>query len=127
MAVVLHGTTRWRAEQIFARGPDPDFIEPGAGPQADPFQEFSTCLESGPFPFGTPQEYARRKAAMFPGEGGPAILAVDVPDEIIALAVDEEYFPLSQGVVQFDRGAGLDALRAAWSGLPKQIRSVEGP
>jgi hypothetical protein len=74
---------------------------------------------------GTPEEYARRKAALFPNEGGPVTLAVDVPDDILAVAVDP-YFPLSQGVVQFDPGAGLEELRAAWSTLWKEIRSV-GP
>jgi hypothetical protein len=73
---------------------------------------------------GTPEEYARRKAAGFPHEGGPAILAVDVPDDIIDLAVNE-FFPLSQGVVQFDEGAGLEELRTAWPTLPKEIRAVD--
>jgi hypothetical protein len=124
MAILLHGTTRHRAEQMRARGPDPNFVEPGGGPRAE---GFSTCLEAGPFPLGTPAEYARRKGAGFPDEGGPVILAVDVPDDIIALAVDPVYFPLSQGVVQFDEGAGLEELRTAWSGLSKQIESVETP
>jgi hypothetical protein len=123
MATLLHGTTRHRAEQILAGGPDPGFIEPGGGPRAE---GFSTCLELGPFPLGTPEEYARRKAAGFPDEGGPAILAVDVPDDIITLAVDEVYFPLSQGVVQFDEGTGLEELCAAWPALSKRIISVEG-
>jgi hypothetical protein len=70
--------------------------EPGGGTSAE---GFSTFLQSGPFPLGTPAEYARRKAAGFPNERGPAILAVDVPEDIIALAVDEVYCPLSQGVV----------------------------
>jgi hypothetical protein len=122
MAILLHGTTRRRAEGILAWGPDPDFMEPGGGTRAE---GFSTCLESGPFPLGTAQEYAWGKAASFPNEGGPAILVVDVPDEIIALAIDEVYFPLSQGIVQFDEGAGLEELRAIWSMLSKQIVSVE--
>jgi hypothetical protein len=121
MATLLHGTTRYRAEQIMAGGPDPDFMEPGGGMRAE---GFSTCLRAGPFPLGTPEDYARRKAAAFPAEGGPAILAVDVLDNLIALATDEVYFPLSQGVVQFDEGAGLEELRAAWSTLPKQILPV---
>lgn len=81
MAKLLHGTTKQRAERIAITGPDPDFIEPGGGPRAE---GFSTCLEFGPFPLGLPEEYARQKAAGFPDEGGPAILAVDVPDDIIA-------------------------------------------
>jgi hypothetical protein len=124
MAIVLHGTTRHRAEQIMAHGPDPDFIEPGGGTRAE---SFSSYLEGGPFPVGTPEEYARRKATAFPIEGGPVILRVEVPDDIIALATDEVYFPLSQGLVQFDEGAGLEELRAAWSSLPMRIVSLEGP
>jgi hypothetical protein len=119
MAILVHGTTRQRAQQIMAHGPDPDFIEPGGGMRAE---GFSTCLESGPFPLGTPEDYALSKATRFPNEGGPAILMVDVPDAIIALAVDEVFFPLSQGLVQFDEGAGLEELRAVWSTLAKQIR-----
>jgi hypothetical protein len=123
MAILLHGTTRDRAEQIAAYGPDPDFVEPLGGARAD---GFSTCLECGPFPLGTPKDYACHKAALFPNENGPAILAVDVPDDIIALAVNS-YFPLSQGVVQFDADAGLAELGAAWPSLNTEIRSVECP
>jgi hypothetical protein len=123
MAVLLHGTTRQRAQQIMTQGPDPDFVEPGGGPKAE---GFSTCLEGGPFPLGTPAQYARYKAAGFPNEAGPAIVVIDVPDDIIALAVDEAYFPLSQGVIQFDQGRGLEELRAVWSALSKRILAVEG-
>jgi hypothetical protein len=123
MAILLHGTTRYRAERIATNGPDPDYVEPGDGVKAE---SFSTCLGGGPFPLGTPEEYARRKAALVPNEGGPVTLAVDVPDDIIALAIDP-YFPLGQGVVQFDRGAGLEQLRTAWPGLWKEIRAVGPP
>ncbi len=125
MAIVLHGTTRHRAEKLLAEGPDPDFIEPNGGKTKA--TEFSTYLEKGPFPFGTPQEYACGKAANFPNEGGPVILKVDVPDNIVALATDEVYFPLSQGLVQFDKGAGLEELQAVWTSLLKQIVPLEGP
>ena len=123
MAILLHGTTRDRAQQIFALGPDPDFIEPGGTGRAD---NFSTYLEGGPFPLLPPEEYARGKAAAFPNEGGAAMLAVDVPDDIIALAVDV-YFPLSHGLVQFDNGSGLEELRAVWPTLWKEIRPVACP
>jgi hypothetical protein len=123
MAILLHGTTQHRAERIATHGLDPDFRERDDGLRAE---AFSTCLEGGPFPLGAPEEYACHKAALFPQEGGPAILVVDVPDHIIALALDE-YFPLSQGVVQFDEGAGLEELRAAWPTLGKEIRSVQRP
>jgi hypothetical protein len=123
MAILLHGTTRLRAERIAADGPNPDYVEPGGGTRAE---SFSTYLESGPFPLHPPEKYACDKSALFPNEGGPAILALDVPDDVIALAVSE-YFPLTQGIVQFDEGAGLDELRAAWSTLWKETRSVERP
>lgn len=105
-------------------GPDPEFVEPGGAAWA---AEFSTYLESGPFLLGMPEEYARRKAAGFPNEGGPVILAVDVPEAIVALAADEAYFPLSQGIVQFGEHAGLEELRAAWPGLSVRIIPVDGP
>jgi hypothetical protein len=118
---LLHGTTRSRAERIVAFGPDPRFCEPGGQPSEE---GFSTCLESGPFPFGTPSDYARGKAARFPNEGGPAIVEVDVPDEIVARAADA-FFPLRQGLVQFDLGSGIDELIAAWPSLAKRITALQ--
>jgi hypothetical protein len=123
MRVLLHGTTRYRAERLIATGPDPDFIEPGGGPRAE---GFSTYLDTGPFAFGTPEEYAGRKAVLFPNEGGAVILRIEVPDAVVALAVDE-HLPLSQGVVQFDEGMGLEALQQAWLTLTKSIESVQCP
>jgi hypothetical protein len=120
--ILLHGTTRRRAEQILARGPDPAYREPGGRAAAD---GFSLTLEGGPFLFGTPDEYARGEAAEFPAEGGPVILVLDVPDAVVHRAATE-WFPLSQGVVQFDPGAGLEELAAAWPEVAKTavIRSV---
>src|ERR1051326_573619 len=82
MAILLHGTTLARAEKIVADSPDPAIVGPDG---------FSTYLEQGPFLFGTPEQYARSKSALpeCRDDRGPAILAVDVPDDIIALAVDQ--------------------------------------
>jgi hypothetical protein len=120
--MLLHGTTRRRAEQILDLGPNPRFREPGGQPTED---GFSMNLETGPFLFGTPADYARGKAKEFPDEGGPVILVIDVPDDIAQKAATE-WFPLSQGLVQFDPGAVLEELAAAWSVLARsvQIRSV---
>ncbi len=79
-------------------------------------------LETGPFDFGTPAEHARGKALAFPDEGGPVILVVDVPDAIVHRAATA-WFPLSQGLVQFAAGAGLEELAASWPDLAKEIRS----
>jgi hypothetical protein len=111
---------RFRAEQIMRDGPSPLFQEPGAQAREC---GFSMTLEDGPFHFGTPEEYARGKALEFPNEGGPAIVAVDVPEDIVQQAANE-WFPLSQGLVQFDPNAGLEELRAAWMSLVKEIRSL---
>lgn len=118
--ILLHGTTRVRAEQILQHGPNPEFQEPG-GQAWD--EGFSMNIEGGPFHFGLPEDYARGKAKEFPDEGGAVIVAVDVPDDIVQRAVND-WFPLSQGLIQFDRGAGLEELMAAWSILAKEIRSV---
>jgi hypothetical protein len=119
--ILLHGTTRRRAERILQEGPNTRFQEPGSQAAAD---GFSMCVEAGPFFFGAPEEYARGKAAEFPDEGGPVILVVDVPQHIIERAMND-WFPLSQGLVQFDPGAGLEELLAAWPSLPK--RTVDAP
>jgi hypothetical protein len=122
MAILFHGTTYWRAERIMARGPDVDFIEPGGSTRAE---NFSACTAFGPFTAsGRPESYAVKKAAAVArdgrDEGGPAILLFEVPDEVIALAADE-FLPLSQGFVQFDPGAGIEALLAAWRSLRKRV------
>ncbi len=80
-------------------------------------------VEAGPFLFGRPEDYARGKAKEFPDEGGPVILVVDVPDNIVQRAVND-WFPLNQGLVQFDADAGLEELLAAWPTLTKEIRSI---
>jgi hypothetical protein len=123
MAILVHGTTQWRAEQIMARGPDPDFVEPGGGPKAE---NFSTYLESGPYTLKSPREYALGKARNFPAEGGPVILVMDVPDEIIDMT-DLVLCPRRSGVVQFDRGFGIEELLAAWPTITKRIDPVENP
>jgi hypothetical protein len=81
-------------------------------------------LEAGPFLFGKPEEYARGKAKEFTDEGGPVILVVDVPEDTIGKAINE-WFPLSQGLVQFNPGAGLEELLGAWPNLEKRIQDVK--
>lgn len=74
--ILLHGTTRQRATEIIQHGPDPRYREPGGLPWED---GFSMYLESGPFHFGSVEDYARGKARDYSDQGGPVILAVDVP------------------------------------------------
>ena len=64
-------------------------------------------LQADPFLFGSVEEYARGKAREFSNEGGPVVLAIDVPEEIVRKAADE-LLPISQGLVQFDHGSGLE-------------------
>jgi hypothetical protein len=128
IVILFHGTTLGRVRQILATGPNPDFIEPGGNM---PTENFSGCLPFGPFECTErPEEYAwgKARAAAREGrdEGGPAILIVDIPDDIIALAVDA-WFPLSQGFVQFDRGPNLEALLTAWPGLEKRVMPFTDP
>ena len=53
------------------------------------------------------------------------ILVIEVPEEVVAAAVDEVLLPLNQGIVQFDVGAGLEELLAAWPTLTKRIEAIE--
>lgn len=110
--VLRHGTTRKRAEAILRDGPDPDYVEPASPYRAE---GFSTAPDHGPYPNGTPEDYAERKARVFPNEGGPAILEVVVPEDIYRLADDVG------GEVRFTPGFGLEELRAAWPTLPRRI------
>ncbi len=80
-------------------------------------------FEAGPFHFGAPEDYARGKAVEFPDEGGPAILKVDVPEAVVLKAAND-WFPLSQGLVQFDFGHGIEELVASWPTLAKEIWSL---
>lgn len=110
--ILLHGTTRRRAEAILLDGPDPDFREPGG------FEKtlgFSTAPPQGPYHTGDPKEVAAAKASLFANEGGPVILEIEVPEEIVALAVDN----ISE--LRFEPGNGLEELRAAWPSLRKRI------
>ena len=119
---LLHGTTRRRADQILELGPNPRYREPGGLGTED---GFSMCVENGPFHFGKPDEYARGKAREFPDEGGAVILVLEVPDAVVQKSATE-WFPIGQGLVQFDPGAGLEELTAAWQDIARtaQIRSV---
>jgi hypothetical protein len=136
---LLHGTTRARAERIDQHGPDVHFVEPGAVRTAE---NFSFTVEGTQSAIGDSVTYARGKAAVFPNERGPAVLAVDVPPELVRMAAVEhlslfggliEYdegaevavlVNLCGGVIQFDPGPALDRLLAGWRALVKEIRGV---
>lgn len=140
---LLHGTTRNRADSILLNGPDIDFVEPGGGAMAA--ENVSFTLGDSATSLGEAATYARDKARNNPSEGGPAIVAVDAPGDIVraaavehleaykeyglAIEYDEgapvtELVALTGGYVQFDRGPALTQLLAAWVSLTKEIRGV---
>ena len=106
-----HGTTRQRAEAILRDGPNPNFREPGG---SDTAEGFSTARLTGPYPYGSPEDMAIRKDRLFPKEGGPVLLEVEVPATIVRQADLE-------GEVRFEFGFGLKELLAAWPSLAKRI------
>ena len=108
-----HGTTTLRAEHILQNGPDPNLVV-----GADTAYGLSTAPADGPYLLGAPENYARGKARLFPQEGGPAILEMDVPESIVALAV----YP--GGEVWFGPGFGLEELLAAWPRLSKRVVTI---
>lgn len=120
--ILVHGTTRQRAERILANGPDPRYLEPSGIPVNE---GFSTYLKQGPFMIETPEKYALGKARLYANEGGPVILELDVPDDIVNKAV-EGLFDVSWGLVQFDVGAGIEELWARWDEVRRKstIRSL---
>jgi len=136
---LLHGTTLARAQSIVQRGPDIHFVEPGGVGIAE---NFSFTAEGTPAAVGDSLSYARGKATAFPNELGPAVVAVDVPEEVVRMAAVEhlslfgdlieydegaevsELVALCGGVIQFDPGPALDSLITNWGALVKEIRGV---
>lgn len=118
-----HGTTLKRAREIEAKGPDPDFREPGTG-QLPSAEGFSTVIGDGrPCVTGTPETAARNKHTLFPAEGGPAILEVVVPAWIMAiLYADSIAAGLARGgEIRFEPESGLKELHSEWAKLTKRI------
>jgi hypothetical protein len=115
-----------RAQGIAAHGPDPHYVEPGSGGRRWDPPGFSTCRTDRPFGVGTPERYARRKAANFPNEGGPAILEIEVPADIIAVleADQDARDSMDSGDTLFDPRVGMTELLAAWPTLSKRIIRV---
>jgi hypothetical protein len=99
-----------RARHLFQNGPDPNWVVGG-----DTVQGLSTAPESDSYPLGDPEDYAHGKARLFPAEGGPAILEIEVPASIVALAVHPG------GEVWFGQGFGLEELLTAWPGISKRV------
>ena len=121
--ILHHGTTLQRARAIEANGPDPDYRESGTG-SLPPAEGFSTVIGDGrPCHTGTPEVAARNKDALFPSEGGPAILEVHVPESIMALLYAD---PIAAGLarggeIRFEPESGLNELRADWHNLTKRV------
>lgn len=123
VVILRHGTTLRRAERIAARGPDWRFVEPGGSLQVTA-DGFSTAAAGTPdFGLGTPETYARRKARLFPNEGGSVILEVEVPIGIVDLVLgDPGLGPGARsGDVRFEPGVGLEELLQAWPDLVKRV------
>jgi hypothetical protein len=122
-SILHHGTTLRRARSIEANGPDPNYREPGTG-RLPAAQAFSTVIGDGrPCSTGTPEMAAQNKHALFPDEGGPAILEVSVPAWIMAIFYAD---PIAAGLarsgeIRFEPESGLRELRAEWRNLTKRV------
>src|SRR5258707_14245144 len=113
---------RSSARGIEMSGPDPDYRESGTG-NLPPAEGFSAVIGDGrPCSTGTPDVAARNKHALFPDEGGPAILEVSVPAWVMAtLYADPIAAGLARsGEIRFEPECGLSELRAEWHNLTKR-------
>jgi hypothetical protein len=111
-----HGTTRRRAEAILLHGPDPKFREPGGQPDPPDIGGFSTAVSGVDCVTGNPDEVAVRKSRLFPDEGGPAIVHMEVPRSVCELAIN-----VGSGEIRFQPGYGLAELLDCWADLQKTI------
>jgi hypothetical protein len=121
--VLHHGTTLSRAEQLLRTVPNPNFIDPG-GNWYNRAGGFSAVVAGTPdYGLGTPEKYARAKAGNFPTEGGPVILEIEVPADIVNIVWNHPDLGYSadSGEIRFESGAGLEELQQAWPTLVKRI------
>lgn len=121
--ILHHGTTLERARAIEMNGPNPDYREPGSS-NLPPAEGFSSVIGDGRHcSTGTPEMAARNKHALFPNEGGPAILEVSVRAWIMAnLYADAIAAGLARsGEIRFEAGCGLNELQAEWHSLTKRV------
>jgi hypothetical protein len=122
-SILHHGTTLRRATAILANGPDPNYREPGTG-SLPPADGFSAVIADGrPCLTGTPVLAAGNKHALFPNEGGPAIVEVSVPAWIMDILYSD---PIAAGLarsgeIRFEPESGLAELRAEWHKLVKRV------
>jgi hypothetical protein len=87
-------------------------VEPGGLDRAG---GLSTASSGGPFPLGSPEQYALGKARLFPQEGGAAILEIEVPESIAKLGIN------AGGEIRFIQGYGFEELVNAWPSLWKTM------
>lgn len=123
-AIILHhGTTLHRAQRIVANGPHAYYVEPGSGGVRSDPPEFSATRLDHPFALGRSERYARGKALNFPNEGGPVILELEVPADVIAILEADliAAAKMASGDTCFDVAVGIKELLAAWPGIPKRI------
>ena len=124
--ILHHGTTLHRAQRIIANGPDAYYAEPGSHWQTKDPPGFSAARTDRPRVLGTPEEYARFKAENVPNEGGPVILELDVPLNLLAAleANPDAKNAMDSGDTRFEPSLGLAELLAAWPTITKRVRPI---
>jgi hypothetical protein len=129
-AVVLrHGTTRVRAERLMTTPPDPAFVEPGGDWYSRAGGISFVIAGTADRGLGSAERYARAKASVFPAEGPPVILEVEIPEAIFRVLADDPFGAdvVASGEVRFEPDLGLSELRQAWPQLPKRILTLSPP
>ena len=121
--ILHHGTTLHRAQRIIANGPDAYYVEPGGVRRWDEPGFSARRVDIKTDALATPQEYARLKAKNFPHEGGPVILEMEVPVDVIAVLETDPLakFAMDSGDTCFDPQVGMNELLAAWPTIVKRV------
>ena len=116
---LTHGKTSSRAERIVAHGTDGHFAEPGGIGVAE---NFCFAAEGVISAVGDSVTYPQSKAAGFPNERGPAILPVDVTEEVVRMAAVED-LSLFGDLIQYDQDPR--SMRSWLTGIPS-LKISEG-
>ncbi|HEX3148436.1 MAG TPA: hypothetical protein VHR66_10155 [Gemmataceae bacterium] len=127
LVLLRHGTTLKRAQAIAKDGPDAAFLEPGS---SEPAEGFSTAPEGSQCRFGNPETCALGKATLFPSEGGPAILEIELSDAQFRKLVappgrlQKNKALHAEDEIRFERSAGLEGLLRIWPELIKTVKKL---
>jgi hypothetical protein len=127
---LVHGTTEYCALSIIANGPDPRHREFGGLGLNEGFSAYIVGYDQSHFGLSTMYSVGKVGQAIESGQSDPAMLIPvllfihNVPREVLDAANRDGYFPISNGLVQLDTGAGIEEFMRVRGQLTYEIQRL---